>query len=345
MQRDESTFRNHSGSESIAADFHVQQQRNIFLPRTTTPLPKAFTLIELLVVISIISLLVSILLPALARARWAANRVSCSANMRQIGIAIAAYSTDANGSIPSNCHNPDPNYSGVASYGPGRILSNNQRVTSMPHAGSALAFKYDVGPSSPDNFTWGGLGILMAMDYIPWGRDTAKVFWCPAESRGKWGESIPNWGANWAYWWDRSPVVRTTRWEAARSTGGIVMSYAYRSLGGAAGGLGARQRIPNGANEAPHWDIARLTGFVSVIDYCRSIPGTHTTQPNRLYDPHGGGTNYTGFNRLWYDGHAKWFNDPDVIWQSQVPSNDTQYSNSYGDCCRDTWKLYDDSDS
>jgi prepilin-type N-terminal cleavage/methylation domain-containing protein/prepilin-type processing-associated H-X9-DG protein len=61
---------------------------------------RGFTLVELLVVIAIIAVLIAILLPAVLGAKESANRVKCSSNLRQIGIAQNAYAVDNKGHYP-----------------------------------------------------------------------------------------------------------------------------------------------------------------------------------------------------------------------------------------------------
>ena len=60
----------------------------------------AFTLVELLVVVGIIAVLVSMLLPALNKAKEAASQVQCQSNLKQIGLAIISYAQNNRGYPP-----------------------------------------------------------------------------------------------------------------------------------------------------------------------------------------------------------------------------------------------------
>jgi len=119
---------------------------------------KAFTLIELLVVVSIIALLVSILMPALRKARFQARCVVCLSNQRQIGLAMIIYASDNDDRLPyHNAWNPPI----VQQLGRG---GNDLRPLLEPYAvnpevfycpgfshGASIGLNWGIMPYSPDD--------------------------------------------------------------------------------------------------------------------------------------------------------------------------------------------------
>jgi len=126
---------------------------------------RAFTLVELLVVVAIISMLMSITLPALERARKAGKRIGCFSNLRQLTLAWIMYAIDNDDRLCSagTYWNHPP--------GSWPVLGTDHWVGDGPHL---------PGPeSNPLGNTENAIkdGVLW-----PYTQKTLGVYWCPSDS-------------------------------------------------------------------------------------------------------------------------------------------------------------------
>jgi prepilin-type processing-associated H-X9-DG protein len=162
----------------------------------------AFTLVELLVVIGIIALLISILLPALAKARENANQVKCSAQQKQILQGMMLHANDHRGYMPlAGLLHPTPSPKNVA---------DEKRQ------------KYEFLGTNDTNFTVSataaGVGKYLGADLDFRDINTMqkslltgivrKIFVCPSDKQGgRFGMTVNSGGSYWAsYCFNEGPL-------------------------------------------------------------------------------------------------------------------------------------------
>src|SRR5687767_12767763 len=123
-------------------------------PQTSLrPHRKGFTLVELLVVIGIIALLISILMPSLARARASAISVDCQARMRTIGQAMQMYAAQFKGMLPAST-NWVPDSAATSGYNVKRAANLLSEMLGSPEWAINPVF-HDKDTRDPD----GGAGL------------------------------------------------------------------------------------------------------------------------------------------------------------------------------------------
>lgn len=251
---------------------------------STKPSQRGFTLVELLVVIGIIALLVSMLLPALNKARESAQSVACASNMRQIGTMFANYVAD-HGWLPPLNSQRDDRQKPDGTYGGYNRHAINKDIMAMVH----MLGPYWGHPEYWEIYFQNGYMRPHPIDKVAFKKS---VFVCPTWSAMNHGDPGYNKGYVEStflvppYGWDNGPDTHDRVWAKPRRPSQI--------------------RNPS----------TRLHVVESAKDWHVSDPKNDYKDRQLDIIRHNNGSNY-----LFADGHVAWFSATDVVGQFEAMTN------------------------
>ena len=131
-----------------------------------------FTLVELLVVIAIIGTLVGLLLPAVQAAREAARRITCTSNLKQLGLALHQH-VDAKRRFPASCFDVNSNFTWIVAILPYVELQDTYNRLDIQRS-STTAGNFGIGGGPGGSGTAANTAAIREM--------RSELFLCPSRT-------------------------------------------------------------------------------------------------------------------------------------------------------------------
>ncbi len=250
---------------------------------------------ELLVVIGIIAVLISMLLPALQKARFSAKVTACGSNQRQIYAALVMYANDNNGFLPGSAIN---------------VMDFNRAAV---YAGATARYPWEPDSYKHPDPRWFGIGQLMEGKYLPPNRVVTCTDFYTTRSNS----------------FEKLDGFELPEKYEAMVMGGyayiegsyVLNTIPYYDLGDSAAVASNRSRGKigkpgrNGGWHSPGPAVPHITAYIMCLSGIQLGAAGHSDLGPTITHER------KGVNVTYIDGHVAYLPIPDSVWRSLLYSN------------------------